>query len=68
MNSYAQRISGMSEELVEKIARTLYGIRPAIQQWNGDPYAFHEPGAHHERELAYKQARAVVDVLEEFRK
>ncbi|OHU47298.1 hypothetical protein BKG82_26980 [Mycobacteroides chelonae] len=55
----------MSEELIEKIARTLYGIRPAIQQWNGDPYAFHEPGAHHERELAYKQARAVAAVLDD---
>ncbi|HTN58950.1 MAG TPA: hypothetical protein VL043_11840, partial [Protaetiibacter sp.] len=30
---------------VEKVARFLYSLDPAIQMWNGDPYAYNEPNA-----------------------
>lgn len=49
--------------LVDKIARAIYAISPAIQQWNGDPYEFTEPGARHEAEKARKQAMAVVPIF-----
>ncbi|SHU68420.1 Uncharacterised protein [Mycobacteroides abscessus subsp. abscessus] len=53
----------MIDDLIEKMARVLYGLNPAIQPWDGDPYGFDEPRARYARDLAYKQARAVAEVL-----
>lgn len=49
--------------LVDKIARAIYAISPAIQPWNGDPYDYDETGAKHEREKAHKQAVAVASIV-----
>jgi hypothetical protein len=51
-------------QLLEAVARAIYRVRPAIQPWDGEPFDFDEPRAQYERDLAYRQARAVAeDVL-----
>lgn len=47
----------------EKIAEAIYKLNPALQPWDGDPFAFHEPQARYRRELAYKQADAALEAL-----
>lgn len=56
-------VSKTEGDLIEKMARVLYGLNPEIQPWDGDPYGFDEPRARYARDLAYKQARAVAEVL-----
>lgn len=43
-----------------EIARALYAKNPADQPWNGEPYGYAERGAEDKRNLAHRQARAVL--------
>lgn len=45
------------------IAKVIYQQFPATQGWDGDPYAFHEPGADAHRERALRAAAAVAETL-----
>ena len=55
----------MVDDICEKVARAIYAQNPAVQPWNGDPYAFHESGAGHNRSRACKQADAAIYAYQE---
>lgn len=48
---------------VEKVARFLYSLDPAIQGWNGDPYAYNEPNAKRHRDRAQQWAERLIEAL-----
>lgn len=45
------------------VAKAIYDINPEIQPWDGDPFMFHEPRAGYKKQLAYRQADAVLGLL-----
>jgi len=49
--------------MLERIARILYEQRPAVQPWDGDAYAYHEPAARRDWERAQKRAEQFLPVL-----
>lgn len=54
----------MTDDLVTQIAKAIYDVNPELQMWDGNPYAFHEKGAKYKKDLAIRQARVVVAVLD----
>lgn len=57
-------MNDLDKRIRQEVARAIYRHNPAIQPWDGDPFGFDEPRAQHKRELAYKQAEAVVAALD----
>src|SRR5690606_37801027 len=48
---------------MEKVARFLYSLDPAIQGWNGDPYGYSEPNAKGHRDRAQQWAERLIEAL-----
>jgi hypothetical protein len=48
----------------DQIAKLIYDLNPEIQPWDGDPFEFHEPRAGYKKKLAYRQADAVIELLQ----
>lgn len=48
----------------ERIARTIYGLYPQVQPWDGEPYAYDQPEAYKAKERAEDAAEAVFGEFE----
>lgn len=56
------------EELIERVARAIYQLRPETKRWNGDPFDFDEVRGSdvYSTNVAFKQALAALRAVNEY--